>query len=39
VPQPGEAVEREGIRLEVVAGNEFRVDRVRISKSPGTVNA
>ncbi|MCX6620029.1 MAG: hemolysin family protein [Acidobacteria bacterium] len=32
VPQPGERIERDGIRLEVLAGNEFRVDRVRISR-------
>ena len=29
----GEVVERDGIRIEVLAGNELRVDRVRISKS------
>lgn len=32
VPQPGEAVERGGIRFEVLAGNERRVDEVRISR-------
>ena len=32
VPQKGECVEREGIRLEVVAGNDLRVEKVRISK-------
>jgi CBS domain containing-hemolysin-like protein len=32
VPQPGEAVERDGIRIEVLAGNELRVEQVRISK-------
>ncbi len=33
VPSAGEAVERDGIRLEVLAGNELRVEQVRISKS------
>jgi CBS domain containing-hemolysin-like protein len=32
VPQPGESVEREGIRIEVLAANELRVDQVRISR-------
>lgn len=32
VPKVGEAVERDGIRIEVLAGNELRVERVRISK-------
>lgn len=32
VPQTGERVERDGIRLEVLAGNEFRVDQVRITR-------
>ena len=32
VPKPGEALEREGIRIEVLAGSELRVERVRISK-------
>jgi CBS domain containing-hemolysin-like protein len=34
VPQKGEAVERDGIRIEVLDGNERRVDQVRISKAP-----
>ncbi len=34
VPQVGEAVERGGIRIEVLAGNERRVDQVRISRVP-----
>ncbi len=34
VPQVGEAVERGGIRIEVLAGNERRVDQVRISHIP-----
>lgn len=33
VPAPGESVERAGIRLEVLSGNDLRVERVRISKS------
>jgi putative hemolysin len=33
VPHVGEAVERGGIRLEVLAGNERRVDEVRISRA------
>jgi CBS domain containing-hemolysin-like protein len=32
VPRAGEVVEREGIRLEVLAGSELRVEQVRISK-------
>ncbi len=32
VPQPGESVERHGIRLEVLASNDLRVERVRLSK-------
>jgi len=33
VPHAGEAVEREGIRLEVVSGDELRVDQVRVSRA------
>jgi CBS domain containing-hemolysin-like protein len=33
VPKAGEAAERGGIRIEVVAGDELRVERVRISKA------
>jgi CBS domain containing-hemolysin-like protein len=32
VPQPGEAIEKDGIRVEVLAGNELRVDQVRVSR-------
>jgi putative hemolysin len=32
VPQPGEAVQKDGIRVEVLAGNELRVDQVRVSR-------
>ncbi len=33
VPQPGEVVERGGIRVEVLSGNERRVEEVRISRA------
>ena len=33
VPKTGETIEREGIRIEVLAANELRVDRVRIQKA------
>lgn len=33
VPAAGEAVERDGVRLEVLAGNDLRVEKVRISKT------
>jgi CBS domain containing-hemolysin-like protein len=32
VPQSGEAVERYGIRIEVLSSNELRVEKVRLSK-------
>ncbi len=34
VPVAGEAVERDGIRIEVLAGNELRVEQVRLSRAP-----
>ena len=34
VPTPGEMVEREGLRIEVLAADDFRVDRVKISIMP-----
>lgn len=34
VPHRGEVVERDGIRFEVLDGNELRVDQVRVSKVP-----
>jgi putative hemolysin len=37
VPQRGEFVERDGIRIEVLAGDELRVAQVRISKSKAAV--
>jgi CBS domain containing-hemolysin-like protein len=33
VPQPGESVERQGMRIEVLAGNELRVEKVRIART------
>lgn len=33
VPQPGEAVEREGIHIEVIAGDELRVEQVRVYRA------
>ena len=33
VPKTGEIVERDGIRLEVLAGGELRVDQVRVSNT------
>ncbi len=32
VPHIGEAIERDGIRLEVLAGDELKVEQVRVSK-------
>lgn len=32
VPRPGEAVERDGVRFEVLSANDRRVDEVRISR-------
>jgi CBS domain containing-hemolysin-like protein len=32
VPQAGESVERQGIRIEVLASNDLRVEQVRVSK-------
>ena len=37
VPRIGETVERQGIRIDVLAGDERRVEQVRIAKSQ-TVN-
>ena len=35
----GEIVEREGIRIEVLAGDELKVEQVRVSKvEPETVS-
>jgi len=32
VPKAGESVERGGVRVEVLASNELRVEQVRVSK-------
>ena len=32
VPKPGEAIERDGIRVEVLASDEMRVEQVRLSQ-------
>jgi CBS domain containing-hemolysin-like protein len=37
VPQRGEFVDRNGIRIEVMAGDELRVSQVRVSKSKAAV--
>jgi putative hemolysin len=34
VPRAGEVIEREGIRIEVLASDEMRVEQVRLSKAP-----
>ena len=33
LPSPGEVIERDGLRIEVLASDELRVEQVRISKS------
>ncbi len=39
VPHPGETVERDGIRIEVLAGDELKVEQVRVSKiAPETMS-
>ncbi len=39
VPQPGEAVERDGIRIEALASNDLRVEQVRVSRVEQTQHA
>jgi putative hemolysin len=34
VPVVGEAIDRDGVRIEVLAGNELRVEQVRVSRRP-----
>ena len=34
VPRKGESVERDGLRVEVQAGSDLRVERVRVSRAP-----
>jgi CBS domain containing-hemolysin-like protein len=36
VPSPGEVLEREGIRIEVLASSDLRVDKVRLAKLPAS---
>jgi CBS domain containing-hemolysin-like protein len=33
VPKTGETVDRDGVRVEVLASDELRVEQVRLSKS------
>jgi CBS domain containing-hemolysin-like protein len=37
VPKPGETVERNGVRVEVLAADDLRVERVRVSRVPVNV--
>jgi CBS domain containing-hemolysin-like protein len=41
VPKPGESIERDGIRLEVLSSDEMRVEQVRVSqaRAPETVES
>lgn len=39
VPKPGEVVERDGVRIEVLASDELRVEQVRMSKPADQVVA
>jgi CBS domain containing-hemolysin-like protein len=36
IPLPGEVVEEEGLRLEVLASTDRRIDRIRVSLASGT---
>jgi magnesium and cobalt exporter, CNNM family len=38
VPKVGESVERDGIRIDVLAGNELRVEQVRVSRVEETAS-
>jgi CBS domain containing-hemolysin-like protein len=39
VPHPGEIIERDGIRIEVLAGDDLKVEQVRVSKiAPETMS-
>jgi CBS domain containing-hemolysin-like protein len=33
IPQPGEVIEKEGLRFEVLASTDRRVDKVRVSRA------
>jgi CBS domain containing-hemolysin-like protein len=35
IPLPGEVVEEDGLRLEVLASTDRRIDRIRVSLAPG----
>lgn len=39
LPHPGESVERDGLRIEVLSSNERRVDQVKISRADAPVVA
>jgi putative hemolysin len=39
VPRPGETVEQQGVRIEVLASNDRRVEQVRISRAQNTQHA
>jgi CBS domain containing-hemolysin-like protein len=39
IPLPGEVVEEDGIRLEVLASTDRRIDRVRVSLTPGATGS
>jgi CBS domain containing-hemolysin-like protein len=34
VPRPGEVIERDGLRLEILAADDYRVDQLRVSRTP-----
>ena len=36
IPLPGEVVEEDGLRLEVLASTDRRIDRIRVSLIPST---
>lgn len=38
VPRPGETVEREGIRIEVLASDDLRVEQVRLSRPQAVIH-
>jgi CBS domain containing-hemolysin-like protein len=38
VPEAGESVERDGLRMEVLGANELRVEQVRVSKAEPAAN-
>jgi CBS domain containing-hemolysin-like protein len=34
IPLPGEVIEQDGLRLEVLASTDRRIDRIRVSLAP-----